>query len=116
MTICNPKYLLLLIAVLSLFACSGDDNEKNAVLDDNIVDTGDTDTTSQQTGIVSMGIVSGFGSAFLNGVQYDTTEVIVTFAGQSIPFEDLDVGDVAVLSKSKSDYGAVTLTEIEVVT
>jgi len=112
------KHVLFILLTLCLFACGGSDSNKNDVIDDNIDDIHDNDSSvEQQSSSISMGVISGFGSVFLNGVEYDTiTEVVVTFAGQSIPFEDLDVGDVIVLSKSTSGSESTELTEIEVVT
>ena len=55
---------------------------------------GGGDGTSGSPGNTTVGVVTGFGSVFVNGCEYETDSSSITVEGQSATEDDLSVGDV----------------------
>jgi len=90
----KKSYLSVLISALliggGVTACSSGDN------------------SSEPTGAVKTrsGVITGFGSVFVNGVEYETDNATITIDGQQGSEDDLDIGMVVTLSGSVNDDGA----------
>ncbi|MGD8484793.1 MAG: DUF5666 domain-containing protein [Thioalkalispiraceae bacterium] len=74
---------LALIAGLGLAACGGG---------------GGSSTASTPTNNTSVGVITGFGSVYVNGCEYETDSASITVEGQSGSEDDLSVGDVVEVS------------------
>jgi len=66
------------------------------------------DGSSEPTGATKMrsGVITGFGSVFVNGVEYETDNATITIDGQPGSEDDLAIGMVVTLSGSVNDDGA----------
>ena len=70
--------LIALVAGLGLGACGGGGGGSTAASGKN----------------VTVGVVTGFGSVYLNGCEYETDSASISVDGQSATEDDLSVGDV----------------------
>mgnify|MGYP002620969537 CR=1 FL=1 len=59
---------------------------------------GSGSTSSTSNGTSKVGTVSGFGSVFINGVEYETSNATITIDGQSAAESDLAVGMVVTVT------------------
>jgi len=95
------KKTVLAVAVTSVFGLSScSDNEKQSAIDTPI-----TKSTS--------GVITGFGSVFINGVEYETDDASFVIDGVEGGEELLKLGMVVSLSGSASDNGTGTAVSIE---
>ncbi|HZF25076.1 MAG TPA: DUF5666 domain-containing protein [Steroidobacteraceae bacterium] len=97
----RTRRALATAAVLLIAACSG---------------SGGGDSTSPVTTapIVSMGTISGFGSVFVNGVEFSTAGANITMDGRSASESELRVGQVVRVSgRMDSDGQHGTATSID---
>ena len=69
--------------LLALGACSSGDSNNN---------DGTAAAAAQTTGILSTGVITGFGSVYVNGERYDTNDVAVTMDDQAADMSQLRVG------------------------
>lgn len=67
--------------------------------------TGPGDPTD--TGTVAFGAVTAFGSIFVNGVRFDTSSASITIDGENGSEDDLDVGDVVLVTGTLDAGSAV---------
>jgi hypothetical protein len=96
MTTKNPANLRVLLVLATLAAgCSGGGGEQR-------LDAPDS------TDAFAYGAITAFGSVFVNGVRYDTSEADFTIDGQSGTQASLGVGDVVLVAGSL-DTGSTTL-------
>jgi hypothetical protein len=99
----QTRRLLAIAALLLLGACSGSggmDSTTNSV------------TTSQP--IVAMGTISGFGSVFVNGVEFSTASANITIDGRRGSESELRVGQVVRVSgRIDADGRRGTATSID---
>jgi hypothetical protein len=70
--------------LLALGACSSSDSNDN--------DKDDTPPPVQTTGVLSVGVITGFGSVYVDGVRYDSSSASVTMDDSSATEAQLRVG------------------------
>jgi hypothetical protein len=77
------RFTVLAVAALlsGLGGCGGDDSHDSV-----------TPPPPPETGVVSAGVITGFGSVYLNGVRYDTSAAQVSVNGEAAGESDLKVG------------------------
>jgi hypothetical protein len=64
-------------------------------------------SNDRQAGIEGTGIVSGFGSVYIEGMEFETDDATILFVGDEVPESKLSVGDrVAVTGTLDADGGA----------
>lgn len=61
---------------------------------------GGGDTGTSTTDNTTVGVVSGFGSVYVNGCEYETSSKSISIEGQSATEDDLSVGDVVEVTGS----------------
>ncbi len=95
----NPSFLfrkslisLAIAGTLGLSACGGD--------------------STSNTGNLTSGVITGFGSVFVNGVEYDTTGATITRNGAPVNETDLAIGQVVTLRGSTNGNGGGTAVSI----
>ncbi len=99
----KPSYLLLVIASLLLSACGGSSTTEP--------ETTPPPTTTPPpapapTNTETTGVITGFGSVFINGVEYETDSTEVTTDDNTAASEaDLQVGMIVSLTGSVNDDG-----------
>jgi hypothetical protein len=81
--------ILCALAVTGLASCS----------------SGSDSTASASTTTSTSGVITGFGSVYINGVEYETDSASVTIDGSQSAETDLGVGDVCVLQGSVNADG-----------
>jgi len=89
-------------------ACPMDPNETTDTDGDGICDNADPDSIVVQGESLSSGVVSAFGSIYINGVKYDTTNAkFVNGDLDDLPNaeQDLDVGDVVWIRGTVNEDG-----------
>jgi len=96
-------YRISVLAVAALLAglsgCGGGDSHDNV-----------TPPPPAETGVVSAGVITGFGSVYLNGVRYDTSAAQVSVNGETAVESDLKVGQYVQLkghAKGAAHYADV---------
>jgi hypothetical protein len=67
------------------------------------------------TTVVSVGTVTGFGSVFVNGVRFETSDASFVIDGDAGTQDDLDVGDVVVVRGTLDDGSDTSGTASEIV-
>lgn len=87
------RYTLILFTSL-LLSCSG----------------GETGTGIKQ--VVSLGAITGFGSVYVNGTRYDTTDTSFSVNGQNAEENQLSLGMVVAVSGSKSGATSGSATQL----
>lgn len=71
-------------------------------------------TTSAGTQVASKGVITGFGSVYVNGVKYDTSSTSVTIDDSSVSADSLKVGMVVKVKGTLNDDGVTgSSTSIE---
>jgi len=88
--------LAALIALGGLTGCSG----------------GESGGGGQFAGIEGTGIVSGFGSVYVNGTEFATDDALILFNGERVDESRLRVGDVVRVSGSVDEDGRATASRI----
>lgn len=91
------KKTALAASIALLTACSGSD----------------TTTSASATDGTSVGVVTGFGSIYVNGVEYETDNAIITIDGKIALETDIGVGDICVVDGTVNPDG-LTGTAISV--
>ena len=86
--------LLVAQATALVAACGGGGGGSVAA----VVPVGGIDRSGQ-----SVGPVTGFGSVFVNGIEFDTRQATVTRNGQSAPERDLKVGQIVTVVGTRND-------------
>jgi hypothetical protein len=82
--------------LLVLGACSSGDSSN---------DDGTPPPPPATTGVLSTGVITGFGSVYLNGERYDTTDVAVTMDDQAADMSQLRVGQYVELKGHEHGAG-----------
>jgi len=75
---------------------------------------GGTGTGTTATDSTAEGVITGFGSIFINGVEYETDSASINIDGAALPESQLGVGDVCVIEGSVNADGT-TGTAVSVV-
>ena len=70
-------------------------------------DDGDSSLTASSSSVTAQGRITGFGSIFVSGVQYDTTGASFTVDGQSASEDDLELGMMVTVSGTSSGTSGV---------
>ena len=91
------KKTALAASIALLTACSGSD----------------TTTSASATDGTSVGVVTGFGSIFVNGIEYETDNAIITIDGKVALETEIGVGDICVVDGTVNPDG-LTGTAISV--
>lgn len=60
-------------------------------------------TTSGMSAVMATGTITGFGSIFVNGTEFQTTNAIITKNGQTVGQSQLAVGEIARVKGEKDD-------------
>ncbi len=100
----KPSYLLLVITLLLLSACGGSSTTTEP-------ETTPPPTTTpppapEPTNTETTGVITGFGSVFINGVEYETDSTEVTTDDSATASEaDLQVGMIVSLTGTVNDDG-----------
>lgn len=87
----SKKHLLSLSIALALAGCGGGGGSSSPAPSGGSNDTPNTDNGSQagsQTTVSSTGVITGFGSVYVNGVRFDTAGAEVEFEDRSSATED----------------------------
>ena len=101
----KPSYLLFIVSTLLLSACGGSSNTTEPTVEPPPATTPppEPDPTTTET----TGVITGFGSVFINGVEYETDGTTVTTDDTNAASEaDLQVGMVVTLNGSVNDDGS----------
>jgi hypothetical protein len=111
----NRIYLAAAAALLTLTACGGGGSSSSAGGGDD--GTGGID--GRGTPVIAQGSITGFGSIIVNGVEYETTGTEFEIDGEVGTEQELEIGDVVVISGEVDDNGttgtATTVTVDDVV-
>ena len=91
--------IFALTTVSFVTSCGGDSGGSNASATDNSADG------SSGARVTSKGTIDGFGSIFVNGVEFDTDRADVYLNGKSSIDNDLEVGMVVTVSGNVHDSG-----------
>lgn len=81
------------LALITALGACGDDSHKSS------------STPDQTTGMLSVGVITGFGSVYVNGVRYDTAGAQVTMDGAPATAAQLRVGQYVELKGHASGNG-----------
>jgi hypothetical protein len=100
----NRACLLMLIAVLASCGGGGGGGGVAAVSSPGGGGIGGT-------GLTSSGTVDGFGSIFVNGVEFETDDAVILVDGESVGEDQLGLGMVVVVSGTVNDDGATGIAE-----
>lgn len=77
-------------------------------------DTGDTSAGISGSG-KAIGVITQFGSIFVNGVEYDTSEAIIIVNGVIATEDDLGVGMVVFIQGTVNEDGVTGVAEVVIV-
>lgn len=99
----KPSYLLLIVSTLLLSACGGSSNTTEPETTPPPTTTPPPEPTNTET----TGVITGFGSVFINGVEYETDSTEVTTDDNNAASEaDLQVGMIVSLTGTVNDDGS----------
>lgn len=102
----NRLSLLAAAAVLvGLGACSGSDSDKDK----------DTNPPPVTTTVVTTGVITGFGSVYVNGTRYDTSDVSVTMDDEPGNLLRLKVGQYVELKGHRHQYWNYAETSADII-
>jgi uncharacterized protein DUF5666 len=99
------KALFVVAAALGLAACSGGGGGSSS---DNA-----PQAAAQSVPVISSGVVTGFGSVFVNGVRFETSSAAFTINGKPGTQADLRVGDVVKIHGHRDGSGNCTADRID---
>ena len=77
-------------------------------------DTGDTSAGISGSG-KAIGVITQFGSIFVNGVEYDTSEAVIIVNGVVATEDDLGVGMVVFIQGTVNEDGVTGVAEVVIV-
>jgi len=89
------KKSILVASILAVTACSSSDDTLSGLTTD----------TSAQTSSKTVGVITGFGSIYVNGVKYETDSASVEIDGASSIETSLGIGDVITLEGTVNPDG-----------
>jgi len=97
----NLKKNLIAVSVLAatttLVGCSDSDDGDSSL----------SDKTTPSSSVTAQGRITGFGSIFVSGVQYDTTGASFTVDGESASEDDLELGMMVTVSGTSAGTAGV---------
>jgi hypothetical protein len=96
------KAVVTAVAVVGLAACGGGGSSNSA-----------PQPAAQSVPVVSSGAITGFGSAFVNGVRFETSSAAFTINGKPGTQGDLRVGHVVTVHGHRDDNGNSTADRID---
>jgi Domain of unknown function (DUF5666) len=97
------KALFVAAAALSLAACSGGGSSSDDA----------PQSAAQSVPVISSGIVTGFGSVFVNGVRFETSSATFTINGKPGTQADLRVGHIVTVHGHRDGAGHSTADRID---
>ena len=115
----NNRLLALLLAAL-LTSCGGGGGSSPEIVAGGADGSGDSGDTGDAVAGISgsgkaIGVITQFGSIFVNGVEYDTTEAVIIVNGAVATEDDLGVGMVVFIQGTVNEDGVTGVAEVVIV-
>jgi hypothetical protein len=112
----NPNILITILLTLFLVACGGGGGSSDTLDSGNSTPQNDNQSGSDAGApVVSSGVITGFGSVFVNGVEFETGSATVSTDDDDFASEDdLEVGMVVTITGTVNEDGVTgEASEIE---
>ena len=109
--------ILLIAAGATIAACNngvgaaGIDGTGSPMPNNPIAPDPPTPTTPAASNVIAYGTVTAFGSIWVNGVEYETSQATFTINGQPGDQSDLDVGDVVLVVATADSEGQAGIAQ-----